>query len=115
MRTGPTNPNLQKLIINLKSQKAKIWKRVARELERPTRERREVNLSRLEHFANEKDIVLVPGKVLGGGILTKSLQVAALTFSKTAKDKILNAKGKVMSITELMEKNPKGTGIKLLG
>ncbi|GAG29486.1 unnamed protein product, partial [marine sediment metagenome] len=49
-RTGPTNEHLRKLIAELKKlsieQNAAIWKRIALELERPTRQRRIVNISR---------------------------------------------------------------------
>jgi large subunit ribosomal protein L18e len=114
-RTGPTNPNLQNLIVSLKKQGAKIWKRVAEELEKPARSRRAVNLSRIERYANEKEIVLVPGKVLGNGTLTKQVSVAAFSFSKSAKEKIANAKGKAISIQELVKQNPKGTNVKLIG
>ena len=48
-RTGPTNIILLKLVAELKKrsneQEAEIWRRVANDLERPTRQRRVVNLS----------------------------------------------------------------------
>jgi large subunit ribosomal protein L18e len=52
--------------------------------------------------------------VLGTGELNKKITVAAYTFSEQAIQKI-NAKGKAMSIKELVEKNPKGNKIRIMG
>ncbi|MBN2052394.1 50S ribosomal protein L18e [Candidatus Woesearchaeota archaeon] len=93
---------------------AAIWKRVASDLEGPTRRRRVVNVYKLEKYAKDNEIVVVPGKVLGTGELSKKITVAAYTFSGQALDKI-NAKGKAMSIKELVEKNPKGSKIRIMG
>ena len=114
-RTGPTNPIMQKTIAELKQQKAKLWKLVARELEKPTRNRREVNLSRIQRFAKANETVLVPGKVLAAGELHKKINVAAWNFSAGAIIKIKTAGGKTITILELVKTNPKGTGVKLLG
>jgi len=56
----------------------------------------------------------VPGKVLGTGELNKKITVAAYTFSEQAVQKI-NAKGKCLSIKELVEKNPKGNKVRIMG
>lgn len=114
-RTGPTNPIMQKTIAELKMQKAKLWKLVARELEKPTRNRREVNLSRIQRFAKANEIIIVPGKVLSAGELNKKVSVAAWSFSANAITKIKSAGGKTLTISELMKTNPKGTGVKVLG
>jgi len=58
---------------------------------------------------------VVPGKVLGAGRIDHPVHVAAFSFSDQARFKILRAKGKCLSILELMEKNPKGTNVKILG
>ena len=41
--------------------------------------------------------------------------MAALSLSDSAKDKIVAAKGRVLSIEELMSKNPSGSKVKILG
>lgn len=117
-RTGPANPHLRELIAMLKKQasvaQAKIWKRVAYELERPSRQRRIVNLYKIDRFADKNETVVVPGKVLGIGELTKNVCVAAFAFSRNAAQKI-NKVGKTMMIGELLKTNPKGRGVRLLG
>jgi large subunit ribosomal protein L18e len=93
---------------------AAVWKRVAVELEKPTRSRRIVNIYKIDKYVREGETVVVPGKVLGTGDLTKKLSVAAYSFSEDAVAKI-SAKGKVMTIKELVEKNPKGDKIRIMG
>jgi len=117
-RTGPTNINLQKLLGELKElgrkQNALIWRLVAEELAKPTRRRREVNISKIDLASDENSTVLVPGKVLSSGELTKKVTVAAWKFSGKAKEKI-NKKGKALTIQELMKANPKGSKVRILG
>ena len=57
----------------------------------------------------------VPGKVLGAGQIDHPINVAAFAFSDQARLKILRAKGKCMSILDLINKNPKGAEVKVLG
>ncbi len=94
--------------------KAAVWKRVASDLERPMRKRRLVNVYKIEKYARNNEIVVVPGKVLGTGDLNKKVTVAAYNFSEEAYKKI-NEKGSAISIKELLEKNPAGKKIRLMG
>lgn len=113
------NEQLTQLIKALKVQaiqkKAAFWKRIASELEKSSRNRREVNLYKLEQFAKEGEIVVVPGKVLGAGILSKKLTVAALSFSQSAKEKIQSNKGEILTITELIKKEPNVQTLRIMG
>jgi len=61
------------------------------------------------------ETVVVPGKVLGAGKIDHPINVAAFAFSDQARLKILKAKGKCLSILELMKKNPKGANVKIIG
>ena len=114
-----SNAELIKLIDELKKvsyeHKAKIWKTVAVKLEKPLRNRAGVNLSRIDRNAKKNETVIVPGKVLGSGELSKSLTVAEFSFSGNAKKKIVDAKGKAFTIREIMGKNPKGSNIRIMG
>ena len=106
---------LKTTIDSLRKEKAKLWARVARDLSRSNRQRREINLSRIQRFAKDGDVVVVPGKVLSAGILLKKVNVAAWSFSATAKEKIKASGGKTFSLQELVKSNPKGTGVKIIG
>ncbi len=112
------NEDLQSLIRELKKtsldNKVKIWKRIAEDLEKPTRNKRVVNVYKLSQYSKKDDVIVVPGKVLGSGDIDHSIQVAALSFSSQAIDKI-NEKGKVITLRELIKTNPKGKNIKIIG
>lgn len=118
-KTGPTNENLSKLIKELKklsySQKTGIWKRVATDLERSTRNRRIVNLNRINKFAKDGESIIVPGKVLGTGDLERKVNVAAFAFSDSCLKKINDAKGKTFTIQEIMKENPSGKNLRIIG
>jgi len=114
-----TNPELIKLIRFLKKKgnenKADIWRDIAEDLAKPRRKRLTVNLSRLNRHTQKNDVVVVPGKVLGAGAIDHPVTVAALAFSEKAKEKILAARGKCLSFSGLIKKNPKGSNIKIIG
>ena len=116
-RTGPTNPELNSLIEELKKKSldgAKLWKRLAKDLGKPTRQRRIVNIYKINKFAREGETVVVPGKVLNLGELDKKINVAAFSFSDKAREKI-NKVAQTMSINELIAKNPEGKKVRILG
>jgi len=118
-RTGSDNPILQSLISELKKKSAEqnvaIWKRIATDLEKPTRQRRVVNLSRLNRYTSEDELVIVPGKVLGAGTLDHKLTIAAYQFSGGAKDKLLKNGSKIMPLEEISMHDPKGKKIRIMG
>ncbi len=113
MRRGPTNPILAGLIEELKKAEAPIWRDVARRLSKPNRIRPEVNVSRLQRYAKEGEVVIVPGKLLGAGLLDKKLTVSAFSFSSKAREKVEGAGGKCITIKKLTEEKPKGSGVRV--
>lgn len=115
MKRTKDNPVLASLISGLGAQKKPIWKRVVSELSRPRRSQVEVNLSKIEKYADEGATVLVPGTVLGSGTLTKKgITIAALRFSGSAKKLIAQSGGKMTSIGDLLKSNPQGKSVVLL-
>ncbi len=114
-----TNPNLISLVKDLKDQArekdAPIWRDVAERLESPMKNWAEVNLSNIQRYAEDGDTVLVPGKVLGAGILDKKITVSAFKVSGSAKESISEAGGEYLKIRELAERKPDGSEIKIMG
>ena len=117
-RTGPTNPLLKGLIQELRKKanehNANIWKRIADDLEKPARQRRIVNLYKINKFTKENETVIIPGKVLSVGDLDHNVTIAAFSFSGSALDKI-NKIGRAISISKLIQEDPKGKKIRILG
>ena len=118
-RTGPTNPLLRDLIGELKKrsneQEVNLWKRIALDLEKPTRQRRAVNLSRINRHTKENEVVVVPGKVLGSGMLNHKLTISAYQFSEQAKDKLEKSGAQIVSLLELSKEKPDGKNIRIIG
>jgi large subunit ribosomal protein L18e len=116
---GTTNEHLAQLIVELKKKAIAsnqgLWKLLATDLEKPSRQRRVVNLSRINRHTAEGDIIVVPGKVLSDGELNHALTIAAWSFSQKAKHKIIEKKAKAISIHDLMNMNIKGKKVKVIG
>ena len=111
--TGPSNYYIRKLIRDLWKTRIKIWKNVSKKLSGPRRNRVKANLYRINKKTKKDDIIVVPGKILGMGELEHTLTIACLESSKTAKKKIESSGSKIISIEELLEQNPKGSGVKI--
>lgn len=113
-----TNPRLVNLISLLKDtsrqNEVNVWRDVAVRLEAPARNYAEVNLSKINRYAGDGETIVVPGKVLGSGMLETSVKIATLTFSQSAATKILEANGQCLTIEELVKDNPKGSRIRVL-
>ncbi|MBR9676453.1 50S ribosomal protein L18e [Candidatus Woesearchaeota archaeon] len=113
------NQRLTKLIEELKKaskeKKSPVLKRVALDLEKPSRQRRIVNLQKINNYSKDGDFVIVPGKVLGDGVIDKKITVAAYQFSEAAAKKLRDNKTSTLSLDELKSKSPKGANIKIIG
>ena len=110
-----TNYQLQELIKELKKKSIEdsvgLWKRIAVDLEKPSRQRRIVNLSRINKCTKDNETIVVPGKVLAEADLDKKLNIAAFSFSESAKEKILKSQSQLLTIKELMKHDPKNVRI----
>ncbi len=115
-RTGPQNLELKLLIRKLKKlsnkENVKIWKRIASDLEKPTRKRRKVNIYKINKYTREGETAIIPGKVLSLGSLNKKITIAAYQFSEAAKEKLKN---NAVTIEQLITKNPKGKKLRIIG
>jgi len=108
------NAFLLSLVETLNKEKKPIWKSVAYELSKPRKKKVEVNVSKIDIYTKEGASVIVPGKVLGAGRLSKKVLVAAFSFSDTAKKAIEEAGGKAMSIEALLKSNPTGREVMII-
>jgi large subunit ribosomal protein L18e len=119
MRTGPTTLSLKNLIVELRkkaySDNIPLFERIADDLEKPTRQRREVNLSKISRHAKEGELVVVPGKVLASGELSQPFTIAAWKFSEQAMEKITKAKAKAITLNDLMKNGVKEAPVRIIG
>jgi len=117
-RVRSTNPEListaRLLRKKARENSAPIWRDVADRLSSCRRRRVTINIGRLNRHVKDGETVVVPGKVLGAGALDHAVFVAAFAFSEEAEAKILRAKGKCFSISELAEANPSGSNVRIL-
>jgi len=99
---------------NKEASKTKFWKRIIKELKKSSKQRREVNIYKIDKHMRKEETAVVPGKVLSQGELTKEITVAAYKFSDSAKKKI-NSKGKAISLKQLLKENPKAKRVRIIG
>jgi len=114
-----TNPMIKRVIIALRrayrQYHVRLWRDLMERINRPRRKRTVVNVSRIRRYTRANDIVVVSGKVLGAGLIDHPVTVAALWFSKSAKEKIEKAGGRALTIEQLIVERPTGSGIKIIG
>jgi len=117
-RVRSTNPELISTVRLLRKRarenNAPIWRDAADRLSSSRRRRVTINIGRLNRHVKDGETVVVPGKVLGAGTLNHAVFVAAFAFSEEAEAKILRAKGRCLSIGELVEANPKGSNVRIM-
>ncbi|MBI5159464.1 50S ribosomal protein L18e [Candidatus Micrarchaeota archaeon] len=118
MKKGPENQVVKKIARELEKASSKndvaIWRSVSERICKPARLSVGVNVGKINDLTKKGEVVLVPGKVLGTGVLDHAVSVAALKFSESAKGKIASAGGKCLGLLELVNSNPKGSGVRVL-
>ena len=107
-----TNPELVQTIILAKKNPA--WKEVAEILSGPRRKNNVFNLEGIEKEAKVGETIVIPGKVLSQGEITKKIKIAALSFSEKSMEKLLKSGSQVLSIAEEIKSNPSAKGVKIL-
>jgi large subunit ribosomal protein L18e len=107
-----TNLNLVETIRIAK--KNKEWEDIAGILSSSRKKWKSINLDLIEKESKEGDIIIVPGKVLSQGEISKKIRVVAFAFSELAKEKLLKSKCEIVYLNEEIKKNPKAKGVKIL-
>jgi len=110
--TKKTNSSVVETVLTAK--KNKSWGKIAQLISGPNRKYSSVNLGQIEENAEVGDTIIVPGKVLSKGNITKKVRICAMGFSDTARDKIEKIKGEAVILVDEIKKNPSATGIKII-
>lgn len=121
MLKGPTSYTTRGLINTFEELKRKkkqpLYDRIVKELKKPRRNKRSVNLSKINRYTKKNQNVLVLGKVLGSGLLNHSLkQIIAFDYSEKALRKLKENKCKVLTLKKWSETGAKvPKKVKLIG
>ena len=114
-----SNSELVETISDLKTASrendAPIWKSIAKKLEGPSRNWPIVNISKIDYNASKNSKVIIPGKIMGSGKLSKKVTVSAFSFTKSAVKKIESAGGSCMYYRDFIKKNPTGKDVMVIG
>jgi len=92
-----------------------FWLEVAGVLSMPRRTKIAVNLNEIEKMTKEGDSIVVPGKVLSQGELSKKVAIVAFAFSDKTREKLLKTKSQAITMLEEIKKNPEAKGLKVFG
>ncbi len=114
--TGPSDYYTRKIARTLWKTKRRIWKDVSKRITKPKKNKVEINLYKINNKTKNGDLIIVPGKILGMGSLDHTVIIACLKASKSAKKIVENSstESKIISIEELLEKNPSGSNVKII-
>ena len=107
-----TNPEIIETIKS--ARKHKGWKELVDVLTGPSRNYAVMNLNEIDKKTSAGDTVMIIGKVLSKGEVTKKIRICALSFSENAKEKLKKSKSEVVTILQEIKINPKVEGVKIL-
>jgi large subunit ribosomal protein L18e len=85
---------------------------LAKKLSAPRSQYKNINLDELEKAKGDK--ILVIGKILGSGNISRKIGIAALGFSESARESLNKAGCELKSIRTAIEKNPKMEGVTII-
>ena len=80
--------------------KQNIWRNISERLLASRKNRVSVNVAEISRYSKDGSNVVVPGKVLGAGVIDHKVTVAAFSFSQGAREKIRASGGKCIEIGE---------------
>ena len=109
------NSELVETIRAAKKTGSEFWMQIASILSGPRRAKIAVNLNEIEKSAKEGDSIVVPGKVLSQGEISKKIALVAFSFSEKTKEKLLKTKSQAITVMEEIKKNPQGKGLRMMG
>ncbi len=115
----PSNPaKIQTLTLLRQAGKKsgrRVWHDMSKRLESHKSQMSNVNVSKVSTLTKEGDVILVPGKVLGSGIIDHKIHIGAFSFSGVAIEKIRRADGEPLSVQAFIEKYINHKGLIILG
>ena len=118
MRRMISNTELSDTIRFLKikgrENKAKIWSVAADQLSRPGRAKAVLNVNHVSRSTKPDSLVLVPGKLLGSGIINHRVIIGAFDYSLAAREKVERAGGQCLALKDFVTRYPKGSNVTIM-
>ena len=106
------NPELVETIVLAK--KNEKWLEIAHILSGSSRNKIQINLNKIDKNSKQGELIIIPGKILSLGELTKKVKVVGLNFSEKAQEKLKKAGCEVILLKDEIKKNKDAKGIKIL-
>lgn len=98
----------------LVAKKNKKWNEIASILSGPRRKRANLNLEEIDKEIKDGEKIILPGKVLSSGKITKKVKISALNFSEKAIQKLKDSKIEFNFILNEIKSNPDAKGVRIL-
>ncbi len=105
------NPTTVETILVAK--KNKNWVEIASILSGPRRKRANLNLEEINKQVKDGEKIILPGKVLSSGNITKKIKLSALNFSEKAIEKLKEHKIEFNYILNEIKSNPDAKGVRI--
>ncbi len=84
-----------------------IWRDIAERLSGGNRRYASINVGKINKLSKDGDVIIVPGSVLGTGIISKKVTLSALRISKSAMIKLQKSGSSFKTLKELALENPR--------
>jgi len=94
--------------------KARIWAVAADQLSRPRRARAALNVTHVSRSTKPDSLVLIPGKLLGAGVINHRVVIGAFEYSAAAHEKIEQAGGQCMALKDFVSRYPRGSNVTIM-
>ena len=90
------------------------WSKLVKVISMSTRKHASVNLNKIDKQATTGDSLIVIGKVLSVGEITKKVRIISFSISEPAKEKLKKTKSDWVSVLDEIKANPKAEGLKFI-
>ncbi|MFN3478595.1 MAG: 50S ribosomal protein L18e [bacterium] len=97
------NPIWYESIRLLKKMKKPFWKRVLELANKTRRKRIRVNIYKINKYAKEGKIIIIPGKLLGGERLKHKIKIIAIDASKKVREHIKTTGGEFIYLKDFLK------------
>ena len=98
-----------------KNNDAPIWMKLSKSALKSNSNQKTINLKKINENSDDGNAVIIPGKVLGTGIISHKIVLSSFSISNSAAKKIKDSGGEIIKFSEMIEKFPTGKGVKIIG